>query len=40
MSKIETMQNEQLMHDPETGEIIDAEVVEADLKESDMEEPF
>ncbi|HEL1013716.1 TPA: recombinase RecT [Streptococcus equi subsp. zooepidemicus] len=41
MSKIETMQNEQLMHDPETGEIIDAEIVEADLKESDMEEePF
>lgn len=41
MSNVETMQNEQLMHDPETGEIIDAEIVEADLKESDMEEePF
>ncbi|CRQ90888.1 TPA: recombinase RecT [Streptococcus equi subsp. equi] len=40
MSNVETIQSEQLMHDPETGEIIDAEVVEADLKESDMEEPF
>ncbi|HFQ5616452.1 TPA: recombinase RecT [Streptococcus equi subsp. zooepidemicus] len=40
MRNVETIQSEQLMHDPETGEIIDAEVVEADLKESDMEEPF